>query len=110
MWIAGSVDRPPADAAVRRYSVDAVKETPTRAGVLYQKFAASLAALLLPLASLRITRHTGVQERRERVTNRLQDLSPGLGDFAPEKRITWSVFSSRESAARLAIQGAVGIL
>jgi hypothetical protein len=62
------------------------------------------------LASLRIARHTGVQERWERVSNRLQDLSPGLGDFTPEERITGGIFSSRESARGFAIQGAVGIL
>ena len=49
-----------------------------------------------------------MQERRERVSNRLEDLSPGLGDVTPEERISGVVFSSREGAFGFAIQSAVG--
>ena len=55
---------------------------------------AGVKSLLLPLASLRIARHTGVQECRERVSNRLRDLSPGLSDVTFKKRIAGVVFSS----------------
>lgn len=74
------------------------------------RFPEDYRSLLLPLASLRIARHTGVQERRERVSDRFQDLSPGLGNITPEKSIAGVVFPSRKSAGRIAIQRAVWIL
>jgi hypothetical protein len=74
------------EGQVAQLAFRAQKEKPRRgAGVDWALF---------PLASLRVARHAGVQKCRERVPDRFRDLSPRLGDFTSEERITGVVFSS----------------